>query len=316
MNYLSTDAAARLAGRRVLVTGATGFIGQHLVRQGVAAGLEVHAIGRRPGPEGSVYHQADLNQADRLAAIVAKVAPDVLINLASPGVAHGTAAFDEILTALVTGTNALLTACATLPARPVVVHAGSSLEYANQERPIREDDPIVPSGSRYGSAKAVSSAIVGSFAGELSVTLLRPFNIYGAGDVAPRLGSFLLDAARGIGSIDVTASAQVRDFLHVDDCANCFWTAAASALSAPGITVLNVGSGEPRPLRDYIQGIAEVLAEAGLPLDVRFGARPYRPGEPMLNVPDLTRVYQVLDWRPQIGFSEGLADYVRWSLAR
>ena len=313
---LSTDAASALAGARVLVTGGSGFVGRHVVQQGVAAGVEVHTLGRRAGPEGSVHHIADLADGERTRSIVREVAPDVLIKLASPGVAFGTATFLEMLRVLVLGAEALLSAACELGRPPKIIHVGTGFEYADQERPIVETDALVPSASRYGAAKAAASAAVGSFADALAITLLRPFNVYGAGDAAPRLGSYLIEKARARETLDVTASAQVRDFLHVDDCSRCLWIAAAAQSPDPGLLTLNVGSGKPIPLRSYIEGIVNALGRAGITCDVRFGARPYRAGEPMISVPDLSRLNATLDWQPKIDLAWGTNDFVEWSLAR
>jgi nucleoside-diphosphate-sugar epimerase len=219
-----------------------------------------------------------------------------------------------MLHALVTGVEALLSAAAELATPPAVVHLGSGLEFAPQDRPVREDDPLVPSASRYGAAKAAGAAALGSFAGLLPITLMRPFNVYGAGDTAPRLGTLIIERSRKGEPVEVTAGEQVRDFLHVDDCARAIWLAADPA-DEP-FRVLNLGSGEPRPLRDYIAAIGAALTTAGHAPDIRYGAVAYRPGEPMLSAPDVSRLHAALAWGPRVPFADGVADFVQWSLAR
>jgi len=78
----------------------------------------------------------------------------------------------------------------------------------------------------------------------------------------------------------------------------------------------NAGSGEVRPLRDYLEAIAAALTDSGRPVALNYGAVPYRSDEPMSSIPDLARLHARFAWRPQIGFTPGIASFVRWSLTR
>jgi UDP-glucose 4-epimerase len=313
---LDAAAASPFAGQRVLLTGASGFLGWHVARQGLAAGVEVHCLGRSPGPAGAHFHKADLRERDKVCHAVARIAPSAVLNVASPGVAFGTAKFAEILETVTLGAEALLTACVELPEHPHFVHVGTGFEYVPQNRPIREDDPLVPSATSYGAAKAAASAAVGAFARQLPINIVRPFNIYGAGDTAPRLGRLIMDHALAGKLLETSAGEQVRDFIHVDDCARSLWEVAAAPGRDNEFRIFNVGSNEPRRLRDYVEAIAAALAAHDIDLNVEFGAVAYRPGEPMRAVPDLTRIMQTLSWRPNVSFETGIADFVNWSIAR
>jgi nucleoside-diphosphate-sugar epimerase len=315
--FLSHDTAAALASARVLLTGASGFVGHHLARQAQAAGIELHLLGRNPVDlPGARFHHADLRDRDACHSVLRAVQPDIVINLASPGVAFGTANYQEMVATLALGAEALLSACAELGSVPHVVHIGSGFEYADSNRPLREADPIVPSATRYGAAKAAASAVVGGFRGMLPITLLRPFNIYGAGDKAPRLGQMLIAAGRAGEPLLVSPGEQVRDFLHVDDFGRLAWILAAARPDPTELPVFNVGSGQPRPLREYVEAIAASLRRHGFAADPVFGAVPYRPGEPMLAVPDLSRLAVSHNWQAQVDFAAGVADFVDWELAR
>ncbi len=309
---LTSEAARPHRGARVLLTGASGFVGQHVARQGLAQGVKIFALGRSPGPEGCEFVPADLADRGKVEAAVAKIEPDLILHLASPGVAFGTASFTEILETLVTGGSALLDAAAALQRVPHFVQVGTGLEYTAQARPIRESDPILPASSSYGAAKAAAATLLGGYIGRLPMTLIRPFNIYGAGDSAARLGNIVIAKALAGEVIALSPGEQLRNFLHIDDCASLLWQLADAA---PDFACYNAGSGDARPLRDYVDAIAAALRECGITADLRYGAVPYRPGEPMISVPNLDRLKAASAWRPQVSFTDGVANYVRWRVS-
>lgn len=301
----------------MLLTGASGFVGGHMARQASAAGVNLHLLGRTmAGPSEAPFHGADLTDRERVHAVVATVEPEVVMHLAAPGVAFGTADFLEMVRVQALGTEALLSACANLARPPHVILVGTGFEYCPKDRPIREEDPTIPSASRYGAAKAAASAVAGGFAGQLPMSLLRPFNLYGAGDRGPRLGNTLVAVARNGGTLKVSAGEQIRDFLHIDDFCALAWQVAERPAADGSMRICNVGSGESRPLREFVETIIQALEQEGMPVLAEFGAIPYRHGEPMMAVPDISRLKAEFDWRPRVPFAEGIADFVRWELAR
>ncbi len=300
----------------MLLTGASGFLGWHAALQGVAAGVEVHCLGRSPGPAGTRFHLTDLTNREAVAACVAEVAPEGVIHCAAPGVSYGSMSFAEMLEVAVGGSEALYAACAAQDTPPAVVHVGSGFEYAPSDLPVPEGWPIVPASSLYGAAKAASTAIAGGFADRLRIMLLRPFHIYGAGESERRLGPHIIARTKAGDRVELTAGEQRRDFLHVDDCARCLWTALAQAPQTAGLTTLNLGSGTAIPLRAFIEALADELGRSGMPADLVFGALPYRANEPMVSLPDTSRVMATLAWRPRISLEQGIEDLVKAELAR
>jgi nucleoside-diphosphate-sugar epimerase len=315
---LSSDAAARFSGARVLLTGASGFLGGQVARQALAAGVDLHDLGRRPGIEGANFHFADLTDAAAVARVVADVRPDGVIHCAAPGVSYGAMDISAMLAVAVGGTQALYAACAMLPQPPAIVHIGSGFEYAASDAPVDEDAPIIPSASLYGAAKAASSVVAGGYAASLRIMLLRPFHIYGAGEAERRLGPMLIAKVRAGERVELTAGEQLRNFLHVDDAARCIWTALAriGERNDPHLTVLNCGSTAGISLRHFIELLDAELQHAGFSPELALGELPYRTHEPMISLPDIGRLLATLDWRPQISLEQGIADLVQWELAR
>ena len=313
---LDTGAGQALAGQRVLLTGASGFLGWQVARQGLAAGVEVHCLGRSPGPQGARHHAADLTDRAGVAVAVEAIAPQAVIHCAAPGVAYGAVSLAEMLAVAALGTEALLDACTQMAERPKVVLVGSGFEYAPAAQPVSEDWPIVPAGSLYGAAKAAASCVTGAFAERLAMALLRPFHIYGAGEAARRLGPFIIAQARAGQTVELTSCEQQRDFLHVDDCAAMLWAALTGLDPAPGLVINNLGSGQPITLRQFVEPLVSELGVRGVTADCRIGALPYRAAEPMVSLPDLTQ-WQKRGLRgARVTLAEGVADLVTQELAQ
>lgn len=308
---LSAECASPFAGRRVLVTGVSGFLGRHIALQGAKAGVEIHGISRRAGPDGIVSHSIDLTDRSAIAAAVQKIQPHGVIHCAAPGVAFGTVPFDEMLRIAVESTVALFLACE--PFKPAMVHVGTGYEYAVSDRLMDETAPIIPSATQYGAAKAASAAIAGLFVDRLRTMIMRPFYIYGPG-AAGRLPSTIIQNARSGEAMKLSPGEQVRDFIHIDDCAACLWTALAQAPEEAGVDIYNVGSGQPITLRTFIEAIGSELTHHGIKLDAVFGAVPYRSGEPMVSAPDTGKLMKNLSWRPRVSLEQGVADLVQSEL--
>jgi CDP-paratose synthetase len=224
--------------------------------------------------------------------------------------------FPAMLAVAVNGTEALYRACAQLPLPPPVIHVGSGFEYAFSGVPVDEEWPIVPSASLYGAAKAAASALAGGFSDRLAITIMRPFHIYGAGEVARRLGPHIIAQVRAGEPVALTAGEQLRDFIHVGDCSNCLWRGLDLSVPEPGVRTFNIGSGQAITVRHYIDGLAAALSEAGYPARLEFGALPYRTHEPMVSLPDVGRWLAFSSWRPQVSLADGIADLVTAELLK
>jgi len=293
-------------GRRVLVTGGAGFIGQHVIDQGLRAGVDVHCLSlSRKLPCGARSYQARLEDAEQVRKIIQAVKPEGIIHLAAAGVSHGTMDLGCLLQSNALGTSNLLAAAERAESVEAIAIAGSGAEYAPCDRPIREDDPVAPC-SPYGVTKAAATFCAALYARRLPITVLRVFSVYGPGESTPRIVPYVTECARLGKPIELTACEQIRDYVYVEEVAESFWRALSAGPHEMTLRIMNVGSGEAIRLRDLVTELAALLRSKGFDLKIRFGAKPYRPEEPMVYLPDIARLKQVLAWNPTIRIDEGL----------
>jgi nucleoside-diphosphate-sugar epimerase len=190
-----------------------------------------------------------------------------------------------------------------------VALAGSGFEYAPQERPISEQDPVEPF-SAYGVSKAAAGLCARFYAAQMPITLLRLFSVYGTGEKEPRLVPYIISSAKKAEQVELTNCEQVRDYLYVEEAAESFWRALSQPPSGQCLRTLNVGSGSAITLRHLVNKLVDILTEKGLRPHILFGAKPYRPDEPMTYAPNIICLKRTLGWSPSKPLSEGLSKTV------
>jgi len=292
-------------GSKLLITGATGFLGRHLVGKATESGAIVITTSRSETPAREAGHVAiDLCNRSRVLGLLREVVPDGILHAASAGTSDKVG-FAQLMRANAVGTENLLAAAVALPQPPAVVMAGSGYEYAPQSRDLTEDDPVGPV-TPYGISKAAAAFCAGIYAARMPITLLRIFNVYGPGEREPRLLPYVAACARAGRVIELTACEQVRDFVFVKDVAALFWRALERSPQDRHLRILNVGSGSPAPLKRFVALLLEALREKGLNPHVEFGARRYRVGEPMYYAADITRLRKTLGKLPHTTLEVGI----------
>lgn len=309
------------ASRRVLVTGATGFVGAHAIRLLAARDWEVHGARRAAPPPapatatparrdtgnassetGIVWHACDLRDPDAGRALIGRVRPTHLLHLAW-NAEHGAywAAPDN--DAWAEGTIALARAFAEGGGQRLVA-AGTCAEYdwTDLREACREGETPCRPQTVYGRAKlrAAEGVLSAARETEMSAAWGRLFFLYGPGEDARRLIPSVARALAAGQRAKVTAGTQVRDFLHVHDAAEAFVALLTAAVEGP----VNIGSGQAVSIRALIEMLARA---AGRPEGVDFGAVPMQQGEPPVIVADIARLLAT-GWRQRIPLEQGLAN--------
>ena len=247
---------------RVLILGAGGFLGTHVLARARAAGLDVVTAGRRDIPASPDHRSLDLTRADQtaLGTLLTDTAPAAVLNCA--GLTAGSPA--DLAAVNLTGSYLLAAAALADRRGPRLVQLGSAAEYGRTEpgSDVTESWPERPV-SGYGTTKLAATRVVqlARLAG-LDAVVLRVFNAIGRGapesGLPGRLAAELRRSAGGRGEIRLGPLDVVRDFVDADDVADAVLAAtAAASLPHP---VLNIGSGRGTPARALA---AELIAISG-----------------------------------------------------
>jgi nucleoside-diphosphate-sugar epimerase len=299
--------AIPLAGRRVLLTGATGFIGGHVLRRLAAAGADVHAVCLTPPvarAEATQWWAADLAEAAAADQLVATVHPDVLVHLASAVTgARDLAAVRSTFASNLAATVNLLVACAEAGC-PRAVLAGS-LEETLVDPAGAPPSPYAAAKSAAGTYARLFHALFG-----LSVVTLRVGMTYGPGqrDLDKLVPYVIRSLARGEAP-RLSSGGRAVDWIYVEDVADAF--VAAAATDAGSGMALDVGTGEARSLREIVERLVALM---GSPVTPVFGALPDRAMDGDWRA-DPEPTARILGWRASTSLDGGLGRSIDWYAA-
>ncbi|HWH44517.1 MAG TPA: NAD(P)-dependent oxidoreductase [Thermoleophilaceae bacterium] len=300
---------------RVLVTGASGFIGRRALAPLVEAGLEVHAVSRSAPPEdlaaAAEWHTADLLDPAAGPALLDRLRPERMLHLAWYA-EHGRFWSSPENLRWVESSLGLLRAFEAAGGSRAVI-AGSCAEYdwEGVDGPLAERSSPLRPATLYGTAKNALREVAEAWAPGAGVSLAwgRVFFLYGPGEHPDRLVASVARRLVAAEEAPTSEGSQRRDFMHVDDVAGAFAALTLSGVEGP----VNIGTGEAVAVSEVVGAVARA---AGRPDLVRAGALETRPGEPPLLVADATRLRSEVGFAPRVGLEEGVAGAVDWWRAR
>lgn len=287
--------------RRAIVTGASGFIGSHLLEHLGRAGWQVAVIAR-PASSSKLVEIAGVAKAYRYTGQTSEVVealkdfhPDVIFHLSSLFLAQHDAAQVEPLIAsnILFGTQLL--EGMRLAGVTALINAGTAWQNFESD----DYNPV----NLYAATKQAFEDILLYYVqtADIRAITLRLFDSYGPGDTRRKLLSLLVDAMRIGEPLGMSPGDQILDLVHIDDICSAFLHAAEIVLLRDEASheVFVVSGGERRTLRETV-GILEEVAKRKLP--ITFGVRPYRDREVMepWNGPQLP------GWHAKVSLREGL----------
>lgn len=299
-----------MSSRRILITGAGGFVGAATVRAALADGHTVLALVRTAGSvrlaglTGDLAVQAiDLSDTTAVSDLLKLLKPEILVHSAWEGVGGalraGDIQFENIRTTLALVDSAIAAGVKKF------VGIGSQAEYGRYDRRISETDLPQPS-MLYGAAKLSAYHLTQQRAREANTGFawLRLFSVYGPGDnpnwLIPSTAAALVN---GIAP-KCTLGTQKWDYLHIDDVARGI---LAAAVTDAATGVFNLSSGVPIKVRDIVEHLRNLAAPG---LQLKFGEVPFGPDQIMQLEGDNSRLKTATGWTPKIAALDGLSDVI------
>lgn len=292
---------------RVLVTGASGFIGSHLARRLLHEGHDVVALVR---PTSDLWRLADVLESLELMTTELQDRPrvgtlDSVFHLAAAGV-RPDGDSRELVETNVAGTIAALELAAEARAGRFL-YCGSCFEYGPGER--HREDALPRPISPYGAAKAAGWLFAEAWGraagGGAQVVSVRPFTVYGPYEASYRLvPSISLGVAR-CEPVELTAGHQSRDFVYVDDAVDAMVAAVRSGAAG----TFNICTGISTSVRELATQLASL---AGGDLELRFGKLPTRAAEFPTLSGDPSHTGDVLGWTASTALEAGLRRTLEW----
>ena len=311
---------------RVLVTGAAGFIGSHLVEALAAQGDEILGIdnfdpfypramkernltevGR---PRGFSFREQDMLDVPALRALLTP--ETVIVHLAAKaGVRPSLADPVGYATANVTGTAAVLEAARQAGVSRIVFGSSSSVYGDSTPVPFREDAVAIAPVSPYAATKRAGELLLGSVAPiyGFRAASLRLFTVYGPRqrpDLA--IHAFARKMVDG-GTLTLFGDGtQARDYTYCDDIVAGVLAAIAWTATTPvGVETFNLGGSRSIPTEAMVAEIAGALG-----IKPRIEWAPMQPGDVQRTAADLTKSGAVLGYAPKTPFPEGIHRFIRW----
>jgi UDP-glucose 4-epimerase len=306
--------------KRVLVTGATGFVGANLARRLLRDGHEAHLLVR---PKHAAWrieeirsdvrlHLLDLSDAQAVSKTIGEIKPEWIFHLAAHGAYSWQTDIAQIFQTNLIGTIHLVEACLKTGFESFI-HAGSSSEYGFKDHAPVETEGLEPN-SHYAVAKASATLYCRYTAQtrQANLTTLRLYSAYGPFEEEKRLMPTLIRHGLRGAWPPLANPDTARDYVYVEDVCDACLLAAGTAPREFG-AVFNLGTGKQTTLREVTEIARGVL---GIKAEPQWGTMPARTWDTSIWRADSRKIQAELGWRPRHSFEDGFSKMVAWQRNR
>jgi UDP-glucuronate 4-epimerase len=286
--------------KKVIVTGAAGFVGSALCRHLAAQGYEVIGLQRT---------QADVTDTAALNRFFSQNKPQIVVHLASqasPAAGH----LNEYLETNIGGHNHVLEAARQAASVEHLLYASSYGVYGHgNPAPQHESAPIAPPAGLYAASKYANEITTHAWArqSKIACTGIRFFNVYGPGARPNTMPMFFAQKLLAKEEVPLFNAGNLeRDFIFIDDVVKALEKLIGKPPAA-NHTLYNLGSGAAVSTRHFTTQLAQALGCEPL-----LNLLPTAPNEVLKTCASLTALQSHIDWAPQIPLAEGLEIFAAW----
>jgi nucleoside-diphosphate-sugar epimerase len=302
---------------RVLITGATGFIGANLAHFFVNEKTDVHILLRESSNTWRINsilsrlnkQYCDLTDREKTKRVISEIRPNIVLHLAM----YGGYSFQNDSLKMINinyiGTINLLDACIE-EGLDCFINTGSSSEYGIKEKPMKESDLLEPINI-YGASKSAATLYCQALAKKynLPVYTLRLFSPYGYYEESTRLIPYLIVSMLKNQKIKISSPYAVRDFIFIEDVIDAFIKIIDKKDQVPAGTILNVGSGFDTKVIEVFEILKEIV---GYQRDFAIEGFPRESDNLQVWRANTEKIQKILRWRPKYNLENGLIKTVKW----
>lgn len=290
----------KLKGKRILVTGSSGFVGKHLVGELKRQEAEVLTLAD------CHRHRIDIRDQQRIKGMIDEIGDlDIVYHLAAiSSVPFSIENPRETYEVNVLGTLNILELCRLCKAEKIIF-TGSYLYGSPQYMPIDENHPLQPTNP-YARSKMLGEELCRAYNADFEVKciILRPFNIYGEEQNENFLIPRIIDQLR-YGKIELKDPKPKRDFIYISDVIDAYIKAGEFN---GNFEVFNIGYGESYTVEEIVDRIVCLYGK-----NVKVGySGERRKHEVMDTVADIRKAKELMRWAPTVPLDEGLQRTMKW----
>lgn len=294
--------------KKIVITGATGIIGIHLIKQWLKTKNEIYAVTRPDSknivriPKSSNVHiiELSLDRYDHLQRMIGNA--DYFYHLAWEGTRAPYRNNPEIQKNNFTKSIKAFEAAKEMGCS-FFLGTGSQAEYGPMLGVVDEESPCYPT-TEYGKWKNKTNNILSDMSLSVSMKYIwvRLFSIYGQYDYPGTLIMQCINKMENNQKIEMTAGTQIWDYLYIEDAVKAMVMFAAYECNN-GTYIL--ASGDQRPLKEYILELKNILRSNS---DVLFGVIPYGINNNINLLPNINKIHKEIGWKPEYSFCDGIRD--------
>ena len=302
---------------RILITGASGFVGANLAHRLAAKKDEVHVLVR---PQSDLWrirdlkkhisiHKADLADARAVLRVVQKTKPHVVYHAAARGLFLKQEEADQMVVSNVLGTVNLLEALRQVGTARRIINVGSIEEYDPDESRVQEHSLLRPANA-YGASKASQSFFVQYYARfhKMPIVIIRPSLLYGPYEEQRRLVPAAILAHICNQPLKLSSPKLRKDFLFVEDALDAFAAATARDI-VPG-EIINIGAGKEYSIKDVVLTVQKCI---GVTVPLQWDYLQQRPWDSKKrHIYDVSKAKKMLGWSAAHSLDGGLIKTITW----